>query len=260
MKELIFFLVITLALVAGCSKGTEEEATGYGRIKVEAFDAPPPSDVEHIYLTITEVAVHSSDKGWVTLAEPNESYDFLELISGATAALADTTLEPGHYTQMRLVLADTNEVVVNGELHPLIVPSGEQTGIKLNLDLYVEEDEIVEVLVDFDASKSIIWTPNNYRLHPTFKAFKKVISGTVAGNVQDAAGEGIPNALVEAAVSNSTSSTVTDSSGAYKLILVEGTYDLKASAEDYTSADTTYTEVEVNAGDDLIGYDFILQQ
>jgi len=69
----------------------------------------------------------------------------------------------------------------------------------------------------------------------------------------------IPNALVEAITQNDTTSTVTDSTGAYKLILLEGAYDLTASAEGYTSADTTYTGVEVNAGANLAGYNFILQ-
>jgi len=259
MKRLTFFLVI-LVLIGGCGKGpTEEGAAGYGRIKLEAFDAPPPSGVEHIYLTIREVSVHKEGGGWVTLAEPNTTYDFLELINGATAALVDTTLEPGHYTQMRLVLADENEIVVDGETHILFVPSGVQTGVKLNLDFAVEEDELIEIMVDFDASKSITRTPKRYLLRPTFRAFKKVLSGTVSGTVKDAAGVGIPNALVEAITPNDTVSTVTDSTGAYKLILLEGTYDLKASAEGYTTADTTYTGVEVGAGADLTGYDFVLQ-
>ena len=259
MKNLIFSFVI-LALIASCGEGpTDEETTGYGRIKVEAFDAPPPPGVEQILLTVTEVSVHSSDKGWIILAEPNERFDFLELINGTTAALVDTTLDPGHYTQMRLVVSDTNEVVVDGETHFLFVPSGAQSGVKLNLNFTIEEDELIEIMVDFDASKSITWTPRKYLLRPAFKAFKKVLSGTVAGNVKDAAGAGISNALVEAITPNDVTTTVTDSNGAYKLILLEDTYELKASAEGYTKADTTYTGVEVGAGADLIGYSFVLQ-
>ena len=259
MKKLILSLFI-LALIAACGEEpTKEETTGYARIKVEAFDAPPPPGLEQILLTITEVSVHSSDDGWITLAEPNERYDFLELVNGATAAFVDTTLDPGHYTQMRLVVSDTNEVVVDGEPHFLLVPSGAQSGVKLNLNFTIEEDELVEIMVDFDASKSITWTPKKYLLRPAFKAFKKVLSGTIAGTVKDAAGVGIPNALVEAIILDDVTATLTDSDGAYKLILLESTYELKASAEGYATADTTYAEVAVGAGADLTGYSFILQ-
>ena len=260
MKRLLVSLII-LMLIAGCgNEPTKEETTGYGRMKVSAFDAPPPSGVEHIYLMITEVSVHSSDKGWVTLAQPNVTYDFLELINGATAVLADTTLESGHYTQMRLVVGDANEVVVDGETHPLSVPSGEQSGVKLNLNVEVGEEELIEVLVDFDASKSITWTPKKYLLRPSFKTFTRVVSGTLSGTVKDAAGVGIPNALVEASSPDDTASTVTDSAGTYKLILIKGIYDLEASAEGYTSSDPSYTGVGVEAGADLADYDFTLQQ
>ncbi len=150
MKGYIF-LPAFLVLIVGCETGPE----GYGRIKLEAFDTPPPQAVEHIYLTVTEVSVHSSDNGWKTLIDSVTTYDFLELINGATAVLCDVTLKSGHYTQMRLTVADTNEIIVNGETYPLVVPSGVETGVKLNLDFTVEEDELIEILVDFDASKSI---------------------------------------------------------------------------------------------------------
>ena len=248
-------LLIALILVAGCHR--EREA--HGRIRIEAFDTPPPYNVEHIYLTITEVSVHSPESGWRTLVDTAITYDFMQLINGVTAVLCDTMLEPGHYTQMRLTVADTNEIVISGISYPLVVPSGVQTGVKLNLDFTVEPDELIEILVDFDLSTSITWTPGNYLLRPAFRAFKKLLSGTVSGTVRDTAGMGIPNALVEAITANTTTSTLTDSVGAYKLILLEGTYDIRASAEDYTTADTTYTEVEVHAGDNLTGYDFVLQ-
>jgi ribosomal protein S11 len=94
---------------------------------------------------------------------------------------------------------------------------------------------------------------------PEFRAFKKVLSGAVSGTVKDIAAVAIPNALIEAITTNDTASTVTDSTGAYKFILLEGTYDLKASADGYTTVDTAYTGVEVNAGENLTGYNFILQ-
>jgi len=261
MKGLTAFL-FALLFLAGCGdddSGPSSAGDGLARIKVEAFDSPPPLEVEHVYLTIEEVSVHSDETGWVVLAEPDATFDFLELVNGATAALVDTTLEPGSYSQMRLVVAETNEVVVGGQRENLKVPSGAQSGVKLNLHFDVEPDELIEILVDFDVAKSIKWTPKNYQLNPTFKAFKKVISGTLAGTVRDPAGTGVRNALVEATSGDETIATLTDSTGAYKLILPEGPYGLQATAEGYTTADTTYADVLVNAGGQLTGYDFVLR-
>lgn len=252
MKKLL--LLVILALIMGC-----EKEPGDGRLKIEVYDNPPPVDAEHIYIEITEVSVHSSDEGWQTLVQSPATYDFLKLVNGVTAVLCDVPLEPGHYTQIRLVVADTSEVIINNISYPLVVPSGVETGVKLSLAFDVEEDELIEILVDFDASKSITWSHPNYLLRPAFRAFKKVLSGTVSGTIKDTAGVGIPNALVEAMSGSHTSSTITDSLGAYKLVLIEGTYNLEASADGYTTADTTYTGVVVKAGEHLTGYDFVLE-
>lgn len=244
-----------ILLLSGC--GMEQES-GVGRIRMEVFDAPPPAGVEHIFLTITEVNVSTGDDEWIPLAQPNTRFDFLDLVNGATAVLADDDLEPGMYSQLRLVVSESNEVVIDGQSYPLRVPSGEETGVKLNLDFTVQEDELVEILVDFDASRSITWTPGNYLLHPAFRAFKKVISGNVSGTARDTSGTGIPNVMVEATGAGQSFATVTDSTGAYTLVVAEGTYDLAASAEGYASSDTTYRAVAVEAGSDITGYDFIL--
>jgi hypothetical protein len=259
MKGLFVVLALLVVLV-GCDGSTESE-TATGRIRVEAFDTPPPGDLEALNLTITQVSVHDTATGWIVLAEPDSTYDFLQLINGVTATLADAEVPAGKYTQMRLVVADTNEIVVGGESYPLIVPSGTQTGVKLKLNFTVEEDQLVEIYVDFDASKAINWNPDPYHLHPTFKAFMKVLSVKVSGAVQDDVGDPIENALVEAVNSDDdTTSTLTDALGAYKLILLEGMYEISASAAGYTTADITYTDVEVDPmlATELTGYDFVL--
>ncbi|MFQ6674146.1 MAG: carboxypeptidase-like regulatory domain-containing protein, partial [Fidelibacterota bacterium] len=109
------------------------------------------------------------------------------------------------------------------------------------------------------ASRSITWTPGNYLLHPTFKAFKKVVSGTVAGTVKDTSGAAVQNALIEATSPDDTFSTVAGSTGAYQLILVGGTYAITASADGFTAADTVYSDLNIQAESVSTGYDFTLQ-
>jgi hypothetical protein len=256
-------VALALFALAGCSDNSTDadNNSGQARIVVEAFDSPPPGELEHIYLNVEQVAVHQVDSGWIVLAEPDSTFDFLELTNGTTAVLVDTSLPLGSYTQLRLVVSDSNEVVVDGETYPLTVPSGSESGVKINLNFEVVADELFEVYVDFDAAKAVNWNPQKYILHPVFKAFKKVTSVRLSGIVTDTLGVGIVNALVEANGVEYSSATLSDSSGSYLLILPADTYDISASADGYSSADTVYTDVEVSPdlATEMEDYDFVLQ-
>ncbi|OGC77148.1 MAG: hypothetical protein A2Z27_00455 [candidate division Zixibacteria bacterium RBG_16_50_21] len=254
MRKCLLLLSI-FALFIACSPTSNEP----GRIRIFAMDAPPPAGIEHIYLTITEVNLHRSGTGWMTVATPESTFDFLQLVNGVTAVLIDTLFQPGNYTQLRLVVEDTNQIVISGQTYDLTVPSGEETGVKLNLDFILEPGQLVEFYVDFDASKSVELADGKYLLHPTYRAFSTVTSGSVAGMVSDTSGAGIPGALVQAASTTDTVGTLTDSSGGYKLILPGGVYDISANAAGFSIADTTYQNVTIQPGEQLNGFNFVLK-
>jgi hypothetical protein len=262
MTDMRFYAVIILLLVslAGCSDGPTSDVSNVGRFSIEVFDSPPPVDLDSINLTIEEISVHSTSDGWVTISEPDTMVDFLGLINGVTAVLFDGVLPVGHYTQMRFILSDTNQITIDGESYPLFVPSGSQSGVKLHLGFDIVEDEMIEILIDFDAGKSIVWNPQKYILNPSFKAFKKVISVRLSGSVANTLGQPISNALIEATGSEYSSSTVSDEFGSYMLILPQGTYSIGASAVGYSDVDTTYTGVTVDPdiATEYTGYDFTL--
>ena len=263
MKKYLILMLLFLVLPLACNKNEmNADTAAYGRIKVEAYDSPPPAGVEHIFLTVKEVSLHESSKGWQVVSKPNRTIDFLELINGATSLIADAPLAEGRYSQMRLELSVDNTIVVNGNTYPLTIPSGTESGVKLNLNFDVARDELVEVLVDFDAGKSLNIASNDYKLKPVFKTFKKVVSGTIAGSVKIAGDTPVANALITAvntADPNDSVSTISDSSGEYKLVVLAGTYDVTAASELYPIADRSYAGVAVSAGGSLTGKNFILQ-
>ncbi len=263
MKCFLILLCSAAIALYACSSNPASDGGNMGTVKIEAFDntlasdqggrpGDVPRNVEHVNLTVRSVSVHNSETGvWDTLAEPNATLDFLDLINGATALLAESPLAVGTYSQLRLVLSDSNEVVIDGQSHPLVVPSGEQSGVKVNLGFSIQVDEIVEIYIDFDVPRSVKWNPNRYSLRPTFKAFKKILSGTVSGVVTDTSGAFVPNASVHAVSNGDSTTTVTTDEGAFKFILLAGTYDIAASAESYEGANTSYTGVQVAAEDTL---------
>src|SRR5574341_320749 len=254
--SLIIGVVFILPFFFACSK--TPTGNGPGRIRIQVMDSPLLAGVEHIYLTIKEVDLHRAESGWLTVATPDSTFDFLELVNGNTKVLIDTLVASGHYTQMRLIVADTNQIVVSGVTFPLVVPSGTETGVKLNLDFVLQPGQELDFLVDFDASKSVELVNGLYLLHPTFRTSLTTQVGTVSGTVKNSGGTGIHNAEVQAVSMTDTITTVSDDSGEYKLILPAGTYNISAMAAGYTSADTSYQNVQVQAGEKLTGYDFIL--
>jgi hypothetical protein len=132
---------------------------------------PGMSGIEHVWLLIKEVQVHTSGDGeWATIATPNARFDFLELVNGVTQPLDIFPLQPGHYTQIRLVLGDVNEIVVNGQSAPLVVPSGVQSGIKLVHQFTIAEGVKTEICLQFDILKAIHFAKGQgYIMHPTYK-------------------------------------------------------------------------------------------
>ncbi len=179
--------IMSLSLLADCSKGPLDQGKNmWGRIRVYLTDAP--ANFEAVNVTISEVSVHFSvtdqEEGqWVVIMDEPRIYDLLELTGGSEVLLGEKELKPGLYTQIRLKV-ESAEVVVDGNSHSLDVPSGAKTGIKLVREFRIEEDKLYEVLLDFDAERSVVETGSGkYLLKPTIRTIPLVISGTVSGKV-----------------------------------------------------------------------------
>lgn len=265
MKRIISAL-LALVLCVACSDDGPVNTTpipdGHGRIRVVAFDAPT-ENLDHVYLHVVEVNLKTQESApWITLARPDTVIDFLDLVNGINVIVADTIIPIGTYTQLRLVLSDDNSVVKDGETFPLKVPSGQQSGIKINLNFNLANREVAELYVDFDASKSVQWNPGQqlYMMNPTFKAYKRTTAGAITGMVRTSGSLPLANARVEAvSTTNDTVATITGLGGMYILFVPAATYRVTATSALYPLADTTYTGVAVTAGVNLTGYNFTLQ-
>ena len=216
--------------------GSSSDSSHTGRMSVSLVDGPI-AGYQHIYLDIQEVQIHGSS-GWTTLSSPNQTYDLLSLTDGLSATLAGgATLPAGHYEQMRLILGSGNTIVLSdGSTQPLKVPSGLQSGIKINGNFNVAAGTTEDVFIDFDAAHSIqvvqAGASGQYILRPTIRAFDKAVTGSVSGTISDGSGHPIAGAEVFAETLDSTGSpsivrgALTASDGSYTLDLLPmgGTY------------------------------------
>jgi hypothetical protein len=157
--------------------------SGTAKLNFYLTDAPAQYDavivdIQQINIRYTPNGVDTSDTTdngdeegeWITLSEPDMRIDLLQLQNGADTLFAAADLEPGHYSNLRLVLGTNNEVVVNGNSERLKVPSGQQSGFKLKLKADIEEGKEYKLLVDFDAHQSV---------HKAGKSGKQIVSSRI---------------------------------------------------------------------------------
>ena len=251
MKKLILGLpVLAVVLFYGCSKNNPASPqSGNGEVKMYMVDSPANFDA--VFINVTEVDVHSatsdSSGGWFVVNRTPHFYDLLTLRNGISTVLGDTMLSAGHYTQIRLILGSGSYVVINGISYALTVPSGMQTGIKLNNDFDIQANTTYQLTLDFDASKSIVQTGNGkYMLNPVIRMVSTVTSGTISGTVLPLTA----NAVIWTVSNSDTVTAFADATGYYKLMaLPAGTYTLNIEASNTTMfRDTTLSNIAVASG------------
>jgi len=212
MRTRIQALLLAVLSLGACTVKTTVQVT-----------ATTPAAVTHLYVTVkelwftTQAAATTSDNTWVrkVLSDP-VTIDLSSLNDGTTASLASLTLDVGTYAQIRLVLADVGEDLVDSadalglawnnavqyvdaagvthlvglELpHPgasLLIAAPLELGGNSSLDsLSLTTDETSTVVVDIDALQGLILFTDNGEpramLSPVLRAHDQSKAGTLTG-------------------------------------------------------------------------------
>lgn len=259
-------IIAVSAMLAGCGGGgSGPSTTGTGTLQVAMVDAPA-LDIASLDVTISKVQTHVTDPG--NAGDTNEA-DFKTLSSGAQtinlypgtvkaeALLGSGALPSGHYSQVRLFVTSATVTNKAGQTFPVTVPSGSQSGLKVNVDYTINSNNINTVLLDFDIAHSLVQEGNGqYRLKPVIRGVVKVLSGTITGIVRDASGAPVAGAIVTATSGAGTGSSITLADGTFKAwALLPGTYtlsvtDASGAARTLTAGTSTGLNVVANANTD----------
>lgn len=194
---------ISAATLIACGGGggsgvpTPTPTPGTGTLSVAMTDAPA-CGFDAVNITVNKVRVHASgtagatDSGWSEVVlSPARKINLLNLTNGVLDTLGQTVLPAGKYTQVRLVLDENtgnkivNSVLPTGSLveEPLDTPSGITSGIKLVGDIDVLAGQRADLLLDFDACKSVLTKGNGkYAMKPVVKVIPAAVNG-IAGFV-----------------------------------------------------------------------------
>jgi hypothetical protein len=239
------------AVLIACGGGGESNGTSAasGTLRLALTDAPA-CGYDEVNITIEKIRVHTSstaedgDAGWSEMVlTPAKRVDLLTLTNGVLEELGSTSLPAGRYTQMRLVLAGNaaggtmaNSVVPTGDVErPLQTPSGQQSGLKMNVDIEVAADQLADFVIDFIVCKSVVRAGQSGRhlLKPVLSVTPRVGPATnaVEGYVASTMAVGTTSVTLQKD-GEVKRGTVPDSNGRFLLSQVPAdTYDLVIVAD-----------------------------
>ena len=244
--------VTAAALLSACGGGGSSSDTNLsGTLGVAITDAPA-CGFDAVNVTVNKVRVHQSatagdtDAGWTDITlSPARKINLLNLTNGALENLGQTPLTPGRYTQLRLVLdanagsAIANSVVPSGTVNEvsLDTPSAVQSGIKLVNQFDVAAGQRVDLVLDFDACKSVVKKGNGgFALKPVVKVVPTVLNG-INGFVPPAL---LTQHVMVTAQQNGTIVAATAPNATtgefYLARLVPGNYDVVITADNSATA------------------------
>ncbi len=232
----------------GCNQDNSIVATQEGRATMRILLTDASADYDSVVIRFSEVSANL-DSVWVTVVGDTQTVNLLEWSNGKTLELGSADVPAGYYAQIRLKIDDAY-VVINGIRHPMDVPSGAQTGLKLGPGFTVAEGSTYDVIIDFDANRSVVTTgppsdPKGYKLKPHLRISTSATTGSITGKVAPA--DSLPEAR---AVQNGqiiTSSIVDPNDGFFRLaFLPAGTYTV--SIEDTSGNKYENENVSVTAG------------
>lgn len=299
------------------SDGPLDTAPGTGVLSVSLTDAPDTllaSAVVHIGRVEAVPAEDEGDEegeegdggGPVVIVEEGGTFDLLELQDGITELLGSAEVEVGTYAQLRFIVDSARVELEEGltfrdgsTSQSLMVPSGAQTGIKLNLDradgddsdggTEVEEGEETSLIVDFDVSQSFVvqGNPNTpagirgFLFTPVLRVVEEDAAGSIAGTVSGPEAANVEGLTVTAEPAGSgggsariafqqepgeggqteTATATTDADGTYELSgLAPGTYTVSVEPPEGFEPDPASLDVEVAEGEAVEGADFTLTE
>ncbi len=243
---LILKILLTGNLI-GCDSSSDPAETA-GSLKVSITDAP--AEFQAVNITFSEVSVISSGEEPILVSDSIQTINLIKWSNGLSTPLGNIKLDAGTYNQIRLII-DSASVIIDGIKSSVKVPSGAQSGLKLTHQFTIEAGSTYDLMIDFDASRSIVrrGSPPNpsYLLKPTIRLISAATTGSISGTVNNPVNTPVSMAL---SGTDTISTTFVDTiSGDFQLaFLPSGEYNV--IVKDTTGARFDSSGVEVTLGTD----------
>jgi len=112
--------------------------------------------------------------------------DLMQQQGGSSAAILNgVSLPAGHYAWIRLKVDPSQSTITlsDGSVHPLTIPSGDESGLKLVHGFTVAVGGAVDFTIDFDLRRSIVLANGKYILKPVLRIMDGLDTGRIHGTV-----------------------------------------------------------------------------
>ena len=187
----LVLVFLAACVISSCTKGS------LGNAKLTLFLTDAPADFDEVNIEILRIEIRSTndlgDDYWRVIRFNNPGvYNLLEFRNGIDTLLSSVDLPPGRISQVRLIVGSNNSIMVDSSLMPLplMLPSMQESGLKLNVHADLREGQEHKLWIDFDAARSIVETGNGtYLLKPVLRTFTLAETGSIKGNIQPQAAD-----------------------------------------------------------------------
>ena len=168
MKSIKIVLLLLAAMPLVMISCKKKSATDNATVRFKLTDAP--GDFDALNLDIQSVQVQTSAGSWTTIQSNVGTVNVLQYVNGQSTLIAQADIPEGQLNQVRLVLGSNNSVVANGQTYPITIPSGMESGLKLNVHQDIQAGQTYEWTIDFDAAQSVVTTGSgSFHLQPVIR-------------------------------------------------------------------------------------------
>lgn len=187
-KTTILFASVALALTA-CKSDNDDPDTG--TLSVDVTDAPV-DNAEAVVVQFTGIEIQGPGGRESFDFDSPKTIDLLELTGDESLELLpETELTAGQYQWMRLKVNAERGVTdsyidIDSARYSLFVPSGSQSGLKLNRPFVIAAGGLTDFTIDFDLRKSIHEPQDaaeDYYLRPTLRIVDNAEVGHINGMI-----------------------------------------------------------------------------
>ena len=189
-------LAATALLMLGACGGGGSDGPKTGQLSIAVTDAPIDMGITkvNVYFKGIEVKPESGPAiAFVFEAGEERNIDLLQLQGeGSAYLIADEEVPAGRYLWARLLVEAEKDVYDSfiekegGNMYPLYIPSGAQTGLKLVSGFVVPAGGKADFVIDWNLAQAIHepdgQEPNHY-LRPALRISDRAESGAIRGTV-----------------------------------------------------------------------------
>ncbi|MDX5338830.1 MAG: DUF4382 domain-containing protein [Cyclobacteriaceae bacterium] len=193
MKTLLalFNFLLLVGLLASCNENDAPNSSE-ARVNFRLVDAP--ADYDEVWIEILALRVkvdyegsdmEDDDDTWEEIIyDGPQMVNLLDLTGGNSLLIGSEDFPEGEIDQIRLILGENNYLMKGEQKIELKTPSAQQSGLKIKVEEEIQGGQTYDLIIDFDAAKSIVTAGNsgNVILKPVLRAYVEVSQG-ISGQV-----------------------------------------------------------------------------